>query len=83
MSAFLHLSDFHLSENNATSLKGVEPTLLLKNTISKIVAKINDYGKLDGIIITGDISDDGSKTSYLNANTVSYTHLTLPTIYSV
>ena len=70
MSAFLHLSDFHLSENDATSLKGMEPTLILKNTISKIVNKINDFGKLDGIIITGDISDDGSKTSYLNANKI-------------
>jgi len=70
MSVFLHLSDFHLSENEAASLKGVEPTLILKNTISKIVNKINDFGKLDGIIITGDISDDGSKTSYLNANKI-------------
>ena len=84
MSGFLHLSDFHLVEDETSLSRAFNAKYILKNTIDKIIDKKKDFGNLDGVIITGDISDDGSTTSYSDAyDTVSYTHLTLPTILLV
>ena len=67
MSGFLHLSDFHLVEDETASSRAFNAKYILKNTVDKILGKKEDFGNLDGVIITGDISDDGSTASYSNA----------------
>ena len=67
MSGFLHLSDFHLVEDETSLSRAFNAKYILKNTIDKIIDKKKDFGNLDGVIITGDISDDGSTTSYSDA----------------
>ena len=67
MSGFLHLSDFHLVEDETTLSRAFNAKYILKNTVDKILGKKEDFGNLDGIIITGDISDDGSTASYSDA----------------
>ena len=67
MSGFLHLSDFHLVEDETTSSRAFNAKFILKNTIDKILGKKENFGNLDGVIITGDISDDGSTASYSDA----------------
>ena len=67
MSGFLHLSDFHLVEDETASSRAFNAKYILKNTVDKILAKKEDFGNLDGVIITGDISDDGSTASYSDA----------------
>ena len=67
MSGFLHLSDLHLVEDETTSSRAFNAKYILKNTVDKILGKKEDFGNLDGIIITGDISDDGSTASYSDA----------------
>ena len=67
MSGFLLLSDFHLVEDETTSSRAFNAKYILKNTVDKILGKKEDFGNLDGVIITGDISDDGSTASYSDA----------------
>jgi len=67
MSGFLHLSDFHLVEDETNLSRAFSAKYILKNTVDKILGKKEDFGNLDGVIITGDISDDGSSTSYSDA----------------
>ena len=67
MSGFLHLSDFHLVEDETASSRAFNAKYILKNTVDKILGKKEDFGNLDGVIITGDISDDGSTASYSDA----------------
>ena len=67
MSAFIHLSDFHLVEDETTLSRAFNAKHILKNTVDKILAKKEDFGNLNGVIITGDISDDGSIASYSDA----------------
>ena len=67
MSGFLHLSDFHLVEDETLLSRAFNAKYILKNTIDKIVDKKKDFGNLEGVIITGDVSDDGSTTSYSDA----------------
>ena len=67
MSGFLHLSDFHLVEDETTLTRAFNAKYILKNTVDKILGKKEDFGNLDGVIITGDISDDGSTESYSDA----------------
>ena len=66
MSGFLHLSDFHLVEDETASSRAFNAKYILKNTVDKILGKKEDFGNLDGVIITGDISDDGT-ASYSDA----------------
>ena len=67
MSGFLHLSDFHLVEDETTLSRAFNAKYILKNTVDKILSRKEDFGNLDGVIITGDISDDGSTESYSDA----------------
>ena len=67
MSGFLHLSDFHLVEDETSLSRAFNAKYILKNTIDKIVDKKKDFGNLEGVIITGDVSDDGSTASYSDA----------------
>ena len=67
MSGFLHLSDFHLVEDEIALSRAFNAKYILKNTVDKILDKKSDFGNLDGVIITGDISDDGSIVSYSDA----------------
>ena len=67
MSGFLHLSDFHLVQDETSLSRAFNAKYILKNTVDKILGKKEDFGNLDGVIITGDISDDGSTASYSDA----------------
>ena len=67
MSGFIHLSDFHLVEDETASSRAFNAKYILKNPVDKIFGKKEDFGNLDGVIITGDISDDGSTASYSDA----------------
>ncbi len=70
MSGFLHLSDFHLVEDETASSRTFNAKYILENTVDKILGKKEDFGNLDGVIITGDISDDGSAVSYSDAHDI-------------
>ena len=81
MSGFLHLSDFHLVEDETLLSRAFNAKYILKNTIDKIVDKKKDFGNLEGVIITGDVSDDGSTASYSDAYDI-LKELTLPLLAS-
>lgn len=55
----VHISDIHLIENG-TEIWGVNT---LKH-FQKAIQKIKELDGLDGIIVSGDLSNDGSKWTY-------------------
>ncbi len=58
---FIHISDTHLIGDEYHSLYGIDPRFRLK----KALQSINKWHKdAEFIVITGDLSNDGSKSSY-------------------
>lgn len=57
----LHLSDLHLCSNSETVIYGVNPY----ENLQRAIRKIQSIEKpIDLCVVTGDISNDGSKESY-------------------
>uniref|UniRef100_UPI0025581F04 metallophosphoesterase family protein n=1 Tax=Bacteroides acidifaciens TaxID=85831 RepID=UPI0025581F04 len=55
----VHISDIHLTENG-TEIWGVNT----HEHFQKAIQKIKELDGLDGIIVSGDLSNDGSKWTY-------------------
>ena len=55
----IHISDIHLTENGS-EIWGVS-TL---NHFSKTIQKIKDLDNIDVTVVSGDLSDDGSRWTY-------------------
>jgi 3',5'-cyclic AMP phosphodiesterase CpdA len=47
--------------------KVLDTNAILEETINEILSKKDYFGQIDGLVVTGDISDDGSMESYLSA----------------
>ncbi|NAZ82582.1 hypothetical protein GTR02_12200 [Kineococcus sp. R8] len=59
----LHLSDTHLLAAGALHQGLVDTTAVLRHTL----AGLGGVGPLDAVVVSGDVSDDGSAESYLTA----------------
>ena len=56
---FIHISDIHLTENGRE--------IWCVNTLDhfyKAIGRIKDLDGIDGIFVSGDLSDDGSRWTY-------------------
>ncbi|MGL5852903.1 MAG: metallophosphoesterase, partial [Phycicoccus sp.] len=62
MSRFLHVSDLHLNDQRETR-HGVDAD----RSLDLVLAACAQIPGLDGIIVTGDIADDGSVAAYHRA----------------
>lgn len=56
----LHLSDLHLCSSPDAVIYGVNPY----DNLMRAIRKIQNISDIDLCVITGDISNDGSKESY-------------------
>lgn len=64
MARFLQLSDLHVVAPGALASKRLDTPHLLRRAIDALCARLDAIGPLDAILVTGDISDDGSAESY-------------------
>lgn len=69
MARLLHLSDLHVVAPGAMASAVLDTPALLRAAIDIIVARLPALGALDAVLVTGDISDDGSAESYALART--------------
>ena len=67
MAKLIHLSDLHLVSPGKLTSKVLDTNAILEETINEILSKKDYFGQIDGLVVTGDISDDGSMESYLSA----------------
>ena len=67
MANLIQLSDLHLVPPGKLTSKVLDTNAILEETISEILSKKDYFGQIDGLVVTGDISDDGSMESYLSA----------------
>ena len=67
MVKLIQLSDLHLVSPGKLTSKVLDTNAILEETINEILSKKDYFGQIDGLVVTGDISDDGSMESYLSA----------------
>ncbi len=64
MSRFLHLSDLHLVPQGQLASGVLDTRSILTSAIDRLIEKRAELAPLDSVLVTGDISDDGSSDSY-------------------
>ena len=68
MVKLIQLSDLHLVPPGKLTSKVLDTNAILEETINEILRKKDYFGKIECVVVTGDVSDDGSIESYLSAH---------------
>jgi 3',5'-cyclic AMP phosphodiesterase CpdA len=68
MVKLIQLSDLHLVPPGKLTSKVLDTNSILEETINEILRKKDYFGEIEGLVVTGDVSDDGSIESYLSAH---------------
>lgn len=68
MVKLIQLSDLHLVPPGKLTSKVLDTNAILEETINEILRKKDYFGKIECLVVTGDVSDDGSIESYLSAH---------------
>ena len=69
MARFLQLSDLHLVPKGKLASDVLDTGAILTSAIDRLIEKKGHLAPLDAVLVTGDISDDGSPESYALART--------------
>lgn len=69
MGRFLHLTDLHLVPQGQLVSNVLDTGAILTFAIDRLIEKQDQLAPLDAVLVTGDISDDGSPESYALART--------------
>lgn len=64
MARFLHLSDLHTVAAGTRASGVLDTNALLRAAIDALFERLPAIGQIDAVLVTGDISDDGSAESY-------------------
>lgn len=64
MARLLHLSDLHTVAAGARASGVLDTNALLRSAIDTLSERFTEIGPMDAMLVTGDISDDGSAESY-------------------
>lgn len=64
MARFLHLSDLHVVAEGAMCSSILDTRAILSAAVDVLLAGMDKLGPFDAVLLTGDISDDGSRESY-------------------
>ncbi|EFL89456.1 metallophosphoesterase [Ahrensia sp. R2A130] len=64
MARLLHLTDLHVVAPGTLASGILDTPRLVKDAVDRVLERENEIGPLDAVLVTGDISDDGSAGSY-------------------
>ncbi len=64
MARFLHLSDLHVVPEGRLASGKLDTPALLRRAIDTLLTRMDEIGPIDAVLVTGDVSDDGSDESY-------------------
>lgn len=64
MARFLQLTDLHVVAPGTLCSGVLDTGAILRAAVERILARMPAIGRLDGVLVTGDISEDGSAASY-------------------
>ncbi|MDI3335677.1 phosphodiesterase [Defluviimonas aestuarii] len=67
MARLLQLSDLHVVSPGSLASGVLDTGAILRRAIDQLANKLDALGPLDGVLVTGDVSDDGSHESYVVA----------------
>lgn len=70
MTNILQISDTHLAADNTLVSGRLRTDESLTQLIDRLVDAQHQWGKIDAVIVTGDVSDDGSEQSYARFKTL-------------
>lgn len=77
MARLLQLTDLHVVAQGALMSGVLDTRALLRRAVDTLIARLPAIGPVDAILLTGDVSDDGSAESYAYAR-VELARLGLP-----
>lgn len=64
MTTILQISDTHIVRPGGLVSERLDTAKSLENLVGRIVANRSHFGQVDAVLVTGDLSDDGSAESY-------------------
>lgn len=64
MARFLHLTDLHVVAEGKTASGVLDTRAILLNTIDQIIEMLSALDPVDAVLVSGDLSDDGTASSY-------------------
>src|SRR3546814_20988115 len=64
MARLLQLTDLHVVAPGALASGVVDTRALLRAGIDHLIDRLDAIGPIDAVLVTGDVSDDGSDESY-------------------
>ncbi len=67
MARLLQLSDLHVVAPGTLASGVLDTPALLRGAIDVLLARLDAIGPIDAVLVTGDVSDDGSAESYVTA----------------
>lgn len=67
MARFLQLSDLHVVAPGTLASGRLDTPALLRAAVDRLLERLPAIGPIDAVIVTGDLSDDGSAASYATA----------------
>jgi 3',5'-cyclic AMP phosphodiesterase CpdA len=67
MARLLQLSDLHVVAPGALASRVLDTPALLRRAIDVLRTRLDAIGPIDAVLVTGDVSDDGSAESYVIA----------------
>ncbi len=67
MARFLHMSDLHVVAPGRLCSGVLDTRAILRNAVDLLLERRAALGPLDAVLVTGDVSDDGSPESYAYA----------------
>ncbi len=64
MARFLQLTDMHVTKPGTLSSSVLDTSAILRNAIDRLLTRQEAISPIDALLVTGDISDDGTAESY-------------------
>ncbi|MGR3546747.1 MAG: phosphodiesterase [Roseovarius sp.] len=64
MARFLHLTDLHIVPEGLLVSGQLDTARLFRGAVDTLIHRLEAIGPVDAVLVTGDISDDGSAESY-------------------
>lgn len=64
MARLLHLSDLHVVAPGERASAVLDTPAILRGAIDRVLDRFDRIGPVDAVLVTGDVSDDGSAESY-------------------
>jgi Icc protein len=83
MTTILQISDTHIVPQGALVSKRLDTAGPLVRLVERVIKIADQIGPIDAVLVSGDLTDDGSKESYNRFNQIMINALQCETLFLV